>query len=226
MSTPPKPGLAPPPGPPGADEVVIVERVQIDLIHRHVNRVAVGPVRPVALLDIERIVAMPVRPILGRERGRQLVLVRLEVIPVGKRPVLGSAELDDRVANDGLEGDEVAAVPGQEVPAAVLTLLPIGLHIGLARLRLRLAQISDLLPHRSGEPVDGAKELPARGLFQRPRLHRLDAARIPEDRIGPVAAQFPNIFADSRHVGLPVRSRAARGQQRMLFAHETASDSV
>ena len=80
--TPPKPWLPPLPG---ADEFGIAERILIDLVHRNEDIAVVF--RPKAPGDKERIVAGAVGPILRGEGGRQLVLVRLEVIPVRQGPV-------------------------------------------------------------------------------------------------------------------------------------------
>ena len=108
-------------------EVRLSERVHVDIAQRHEN-VAIT-VRTVALLDKKRIVTGAVRPVGGCKGGWQPVL--LEVIPVRQRPVVGSAQSDHRIANDGLERDQIAAVPGQKIPAAVLTLVPVGIPVGL-----------------------------------------------------------------------------------------------
>src|SRR5512146_1075640 len=80
-------------------EVRLSQRVHVDIAQRHEN-VAIA-VRTVALLDKKRIVAGTVRPVGGCKGGWQPVL--LEVIPVRQRPIIGSAESDHRIANDGLE---------------------------------------------------------------------------------------------------------------------------
>src|SRR5258708_39801509 len=49
--------------------------------------------------------------------------------------------------------------------------------------------------------MDRAVEAPGRRIAQRARLHRLDAQRIPEDRIGPLPAQFPKILSCLDHDG-------------------------
>jgi hypothetical protein len=49
--------------------------------------------------------------------------------------------------------------------------------------------------------VDRAKEAPGRRIAQRPRLHRLDASRIPEDRIGEIGAEFENVLPCEHHDG-------------------------
>src|SRR4029079_5012642 len=82
-------------------EVRLSERVHVDFAQRHEN-VAVA-VRTGALFDKKRIVAGAVRAVGGCKGGGKRVL--LEVIPVRQRPVIGSAESDHRIANDGLECD-------------------------------------------------------------------------------------------------------------------------
>src|SRR5262249_40077314 len=109
-----------------------------------------------------------------------------------------------------LERDQVAAVPGQEVPAAVLALAPVRVDVAVARHLIVRTQGTELLPQVRVDAVDRAVEAPAGRLSQRPRLHRLDAARVPEDRVGPVGAQLPDVPACEGH-GFPLRSRAARG---------------
>ena len=70
-------------------------------------------------------------------------------------------------------------MPGQEVPAAVLALCPIGARgrrcSATGRSELRSP---DLLPQVRIEAVDAAEEAPAGAIVQGARLHRLDAARI------------------------------------------------
>jgi hypothetical protein len=106
-----------------ANELGIAERIQLDLIRRDEDIAVI--VRTKALRDKQRIIALPVRPVRRGEGGRKLVLVRLEIVSVGQRPIGRPAELDHGVAHHGLEGQHIAAVPGQEVPTAVLALLGI-----------------------------------------------------------------------------------------------------
>src|SRR5262245_3684698 len=180
-------------------EVRLAERVHVDLAQRHEN-VAIT-VWAVALLDKKWIVAGAVRPVGGCKGWRQRVL--LEVVPVRQRPVIGSAQTDHRIANNSLERDQVAAVPGQKIPAAVLTLVPVGSPVGLTWRRIGSAEIAVLLPQRREDPVDCGVESPAGPVVERTRLHRLDAACIPEDRIRPLRPQRPDVLACTCHVALP-----------------------
>src|SRR5262245_27310396 len=123
-------------------EVRLSERVHVDIAQRHEN-VAIT-VRTVALFDKKRIVAGAIRPVGGSKGGWQPRL--LEVIPVGQRPVVRSAQAGHRIANNGLERDQVAAVPGQKMPAAMLTLVPVGIPVSLAWRRIRRSEIAVLLP--------------------------------------------------------------------------------
>src|SRR5262249_7859197 len=116
-------------------EIRLTERVHVDFAQRHEN-VAVT-VRAIALFDEKRIVAGAVGPVGGSKSGWKPFL--LEVIPIRQRPVVGSAQANHRIANNGLERDQITAVPGQKIPAAVLALVPVGIPVGLAWRSIRSA---------------------------------------------------------------------------------------
>ena len=63
-----------------------------------------------------------------RERGWKLQRIRVggvAVVPVGKRPVRGPLQiLDDHPPKRPFQGRQVAAMPREEIPGLVLTLLP------------------------------------------------------------------------------------------------------
>src|SRR5215469_13440321 len=93
----------------------------------------------------------------------------------------------------------------------MLALAPIGRDVSVARRGIRSTQIAELLPQVWVDPMDCAVEPPCRRFVQGPRLHRLHASRIPQDRVGPVPAQFPDIFAHVSHIGCPLsNSHSAR----------------
>src|SRR5215469_14159160 len=90
-------------------------------------------------------------------------------------------------------------MPGQEVPASMLALVPIGLNVAAAWRRIARVQIAELPPQILVNPVNGCIEPPSRRLAKSPRLHGLYTTRVPKDRISPVAAELPDILASVGH---------------------------
>ncbi len=178
-------------------EMAVAQRAQGDRLERHEDLAVVA--RPVTLRHEQRIVAAPVRPVRRREGGRQAILVGFEIIPVGQRPVGRPAGSFHGVAHHRLEGEQITTVPGQEVPAGVLALIPEGRDVRCARHRFAALEIAELLPQLAIDPVDRTEETPRGRLLQRARLHRLDAARIPQDRSRPIAAELPDVLPRHRH---------------------------
>src|SRR5437588_8833786 len=144
-------------GDPG--ELGIGHSLEVDLMNGHINLAVV--IGSVTLLDEEWIVAMSVRPVRRCESRRQLELIGFEIIPIWQRPIRRSAEFSHRRADVRLEGEEIAAMPRQKIPAPVLTLLPETFHIGSVRHRVGRTQVTEFLPKRRIEAVDRAVETPA-----------------------------------------------------------------
>src|SRR5215467_8707160 len=90
-------------------------------------------------------------------------------------------------------------MPGQEVPASVLALFPISFNVAAAWHRIARAQIAELPPQILVNPMDGRVEPPSCRLAKSPPLHCLYAARIPKDRVSPVATELPDILASVGH---------------------------
>src|ERR1700685_2571891 len=61
---------------------------------------------------------------LFHERGRNIELVWIEIIPIRQRPRGRPAGGDDVLAYLILEGDQISAVPGWKIPGGVLALAP------------------------------------------------------------------------------------------------------
>jgi len=157
---------------------------------------------------------------LCSERRRQLPSPRVArlvaVVPVGQRPVPGAAELDDLLAQHRLDGCEVTAVPGQEVPGLVLALAPAAGHLVVRRQRVVVAEIALKAPAPLVEAVNGGEVAPARRLVEAALGHLADTAGVPHERIAPAVTEPPDVPSDARHGVFPPSGRVAAQRQRRV----------
>ena len=154
-----------------------------------------GAIHAIALGHLEG-VGRAVGHLRGGEGGRQVAGARvggIAVVPVRQGPIRRAAQLRDGIAHDGFEGGEIAAMPGQEIPALMLALERQG--IAGRRERAGTAEIAEGAPQAFIEAMQGGEIGPARAIGDRPLLQRADAACVPGERVAPTCPELPDVLA-------------------------------
>ena len=199
-------------GHPGEVRIAQRREVQVVGLDEHVP----VPIRPVAMLHEEGVVPRAVGPVRGRKRRRKRRLARAEVVPVRERPVARAAGGQHDGADVRLEGQDVAPVPRQEVPAAVLALPPELVIRAWLGGWSRRAEVAELLPPRRVEAVHGRVEAPARRFGQRAGLHGRNPPGVPQDLVGPGPPSSQTLRRTKSTAFTPVGAMPAHARRRAV----------